>query len=414
MSCGFKINSNSLCEPVLAAKEALRDLIHTGVQIKRLTESKISNTENAILRVGSAETILTPHKDTDYQIHNPCSSNQFFPKLFSPSSYTELRRIVEQSQHPTGIAFFNIVYRNKAYQTPSGLHIRTGKCDGTKQAAHLQVGCLNLESTDDFICCFKPDVKGALGGRPSFNLCEGTPQQSADSARLTSKRNALYYGIKLVESTLPAALQQLIKLRSFVSWDKVKSANLNLTHWVTPTPRPEQPKKKCIPVSIDPFSHPPTFPVNKLVTPDEYKSYEKHLDTLSTYLEYLKKSLEQLEKNGHDAHVILEDNHLTVQEWFINLVSDRVIVYTLPACTLLVVGLLILIKMCSHLKITIRNNQSNNRRLSIQAYFREYRRYLPGFQDMALNTLPSAPPSGDALLYPAGNIYNAAGVRPIQ
>ena len=332
MVSGFNINSNVLCPPSLAAKEALRDLNHTRVQILKLTASKISDNTQAVLRKGSFETILVPALFSEVGNPNPCKTSRLHSKLYSPTSYMDLRSIAKESPS-TGYALFGIKRKGKSFVTNSGLYIRSGGCDVSTTDL---MGCLDLDK-GDYSCCIRKDLENDFKSTPFFNLCDGLPQKSPDTSRLSTKRDALFAGLNLVKDILPSALQKLLELRTKLKFNEVKKkSNHSSAFWTAPTPPTHVRRKDCLPLSVDLFDNPPTFERNELVTPQEFKTYEANLDTLTKYLSFLRKLEGKIADKTISGPVKLVNNNITALNWFSELFSDYVAAFVLPVIALTV------------------------------------------------------------------------------
>ena len=303
---GFNINSNALCPPSLAAKEALCDLNHTRVQILKLTASKISDNTQAVLHKGSIETILVPALFSEVGNPNPCKTSRFHPKLYSPTSYMDLQSITKESPS-NGYALFGIKRKGQSFVTNSGLYIRSGGCD--ENTTDL-MGCLDLDK-DKYSCICK-DLENVWTSVPFFNLCDGLPQQSPDTSRLSTKRDTLFADLNLVKNILPTALHKLLELRTKLKFNKIKKkSNHSSAFWVAPTPPPHVRRKDCLPLTVDLFDNPPTFEKNVLVTPQEFKSYEANLDTLTKYLSFLQDLEGKIKDKANYGPVKLTNNNIT-------------------------------------------------------------------------------------------------------
>ena len=241
---GFSFNSNALCPPSFAATEALRDLNHTKNQILKLTASRISNNPQAVLRKGSIETIMVPAKFSEANNPNPCKTSKLYPNLYSPTSYMDLRTISQETSSE-GFAFFKIKRKGSSFVTDSGLYIRSGGCD--ENTTDL-MGCLDLDK-DDASCCIRSDLKTIFKTTPFFNLCDGSPQQSPDTSRLSTKRDALFAGLNLVKTSLPKALQIMLELRSKLKYEEIKKKSQQRKNlWSPPHPACPCDKKGLYPV----------------------------------------------------------------------------------------------------------------------------------------------------------------------
>ena len=336
---GFKANSNRICTPSFAAADAFRDLATTKNEIIKLTSSEISTDANAVLRKGTSETVLIKTTEKQASLSNPCKSSTFYNKVFSPTSSLDLRKIVLESPRK-GFAYFKIKRQGTTFVSDSGLHIRAALCD---ENTTRPVGCLDLEKIDEYNCCTTSPLFKVTPPQDLYYLCTGSPQKSIDSSRLSTKRNTLFAGLKLVESILPKALRMLIKLRTKLDTNKVKLlSEQKASYWTAPTPVPKIQGKPCLPVIVDPFDHPPTFVSNALVTPSEYKSYENNVDTLSNYISYLEKIQPLLKQNGNFTHILLRNNNLSPSTYFSEWFSNHVILYTLPASGLAILSFIVI------------------------------------------------------------------------
>ena len=299
-----------------------------GIEI--LTRSKLSTRANAVLRQGSKETILKPATKTQNSLTNPCQNSNFYSDFFSPSSFKNLRDIVAETAKK-GFAFFKLLKKGTAFTTTSGVHVRPSACD---DKTVNPVGCLNLESLDDVNCCDRKLVFSLQPNLTYFNLCSGLPQENADSELLKSKQAALFTGLRLVTSTLPKAIKKMIKLRTLQDLTKIeKASGKNLSLW-SPPPKPANSTNACLPVEIDVLSSPPQFISNQLIKPDEYPVYKQHLDSMLSYLDYLRQVKPKLEINGDFSAIRFRNNNLTPHSYFLNLFSFAVLIYSLPTALL--------------------------------------------------------------------------------
>lgn len=349
-SYGFKINSNSLCRPSFAATKALKDLKTTKKGIGLLTSSKISSNINSVLRQGLKETILRVATKLQSSQPDPCQDSKSHNTMFSPSSYKDLRSIVSESARK-GFAFFKLIRKNGVYLSESGLHIAKGICD---ENTTNPTGCLNMETLDDANCCDRKTVFELRPELPYFDLCTGAPQETLDTSRLISKRNALFAGLRLVETLLPKAVRSLIQLKTRLNIKKIEeNIKRNSSFWAAPTPATDRKNKNCLPVQIDLFSSPPTFTSNQLITPAEYKRYEQNLDSLQSYLEYLRLVQPKLENNEDFSHIRFVNNNLTPMTYFHNLFSFAIVIYTAPVALLTLIVCIISGCFCKKIKYHI-------------------------------------------------------------
>ena len=349
-SC-FRINSNSLCPPILAASEALADLRHTRDQITTLTDPHISPFPNAVYRFEHSEVLAVPLKEADFIRLNPCAAATH-TELFKPRSFAELRTILGNSDRD-GVALFHITYdfSDNLYRTESGLFIRSGNCqvpDQTKENwTSTFIGALNLQKDDDVTCLPRPTLKHNFAEYTFKALCAGPTRTTQTTERLTAKKALLLAGIKLVETTLPRALEGLVKLRSLISWNKTQSNAKDSSKWSKPTPIPKSKNPRCIPTEVDLFDDPPSFKSIGLVTPNLYQSYESHVDTLVDYIDYLRSIQTLLTENSDSSHVRLLDNDYSFKNWFKQIFSSDVMPYTVPICLLTLIIFTLCLCTCS-------------------------------------------------------------------
>ena len=361
-----------------------------GIEI--LTSSKLSSRANAVLRQGSKETILKPAAETQNGLANPCESSNFYSNFFSPSSFKNLRDILAETTKK-GFAFFKLLKKGKAFTTTSGLYVKPSTCD--EKTVH-PVGCLNLQTLDDVNCCDRKLVFSLQPNLTYFNLCTGLPQESTDSALLRSKQAALFAGLRLVTSTLPQALKKMIKLRTLQNLTKIEiDSGKNLSFW-SPPPKPANSTNACLPVEIDVLSSPPQFISNQLVTPAEYPEYKQHLDSMLSYLDYLRLMKPKLEINGDFSAVKFRDNNLTPRSYFLNLFSFAVLIYSLPTAILTLLVFILSGCFISKIKISILSwySQCTAERNAPDFPRTVYRilAYANRERDIELQSMASAPP----------------------
>ena len=411
---GFNFNSKALCPPSFAATEALRDLNHTKNQILKLTASRISNNPQAVLRKGSIETILVPAQFSEANNPNPCKTSKLYPTLYSPTSYMDLRTISQETSSD-GFAFFKIKRKGSSFVTDSGLYIRSGGCD--ENTTDL-MGCLDLDK-DDASCCIRSDLKADFKNTPFFNLCDGSPQQSPDTSRLSTKRDALFAGLNLVKSSLPKALQLMLELRTKLKYEEIKKKSLQSKNlWSPPTPPAHVTRKDCIPLEIDLFHNPPTFKENILVVPKEFPNFEANVDTLTSYLSYLAKMQQKITQKDSFGQLQLRNNNPTALDYFGNLFADRIVIYTVPAVILTMIAYYLLkffwIKIRHALSVrNLARNQAQNRTNLSNHFLRLISRTDAYPQSVELQNVEATAPFAEIIREARTSNRTAPGNRPL-
>ena len=390
----FKIDSSLMCKPQFAAKSAFSDLSQTKDQIRTLTRPQISTFDNAVFKNKFTEIIAEPIKLSEFKDLNPCHYKPL-STFYSPKSFSDLQSIVKNSDK-IGTALFDLSYDfvAKSFTSRFNLQIPPGNCpepyrynDGW---AKKIIGCLSLAKPDTFYCCPRPLMFKNFTYFGFKALCEGEPTHSVTTEKLGAKKLALYLGLKLVKSTLPAALNQAMKLRSLLFKPKVQSRRIVSPTESAPTPAPRKNKRRCLPVDVNIFHEPPKFNNISLVRPQDYGKFEENVDMLTEYIGYLEIANKRLQENPNLDHLSLMDNNITAYEWFTSMFSKNAIAYTIPTAFMTICSLIVCTCIYFRVKV-LRLNMESKRKQNLSLNSNQPKSSLVGYLTSYWNSRSDRP-----------------------
>ena len=324
----LKLDPSKLCPPSVDTENFFEALSTFKSSLLKLDNVVVANGDEIKTKRGKMETKIMPMTPGQSFIENPCLFNPYANEFYSPKDFSDLALALDQIDSETPV-IFKIKFNNVTLSYSSTSDVVTIVNHDLSTDTPLdnnRYGCIYQDDT--YTVCPRDFT-------PSHALCSMESLPSREQRRLSNKLDTL------VLEGEESILSLINRVNSSVKRKLDPSDNPS-----TDLPAPDHEPSNCLPliVKLDPPS-PQEF-VDLLVSQDEYDGFDAHLRQVARYLQILESNIAifETDKFAFDLKLFrpVIDAAGYMKQWF----SEDTIIYTLPACLLVLLCVILFCVGC--------------------------------------------------------------------